>query len=192
MKIVVITATATEQTPLLGIAPCHHTIEWVISGMGATNATRATLEALGRHSPDVIMQVGIAGAMPHSTLSVGEVVQVSRDRQCDLGAWRGDHFEPFDTPVTTPNLTIAGLRGVSSRSANTACLPPLYTAEDIVEIESMEGAAFFDVCAAAEGVRFAQIRSISNRTDQPRHLWEIEKALRNLRGALEIAIQTLV
>jgi futalosine hydrolase len=53
-----------------------------------------------------------------------------------------------------------------------------------IQVESMEGAAFFYACLAA-GVPFAEIRSISNRVEpRNRDAWDLPLAIRNLNGVL--------
>lgn len=186
-KIVIITPTEIEQR---AVRSTLDNVEWLVSGMGATAIAYATLRAIIDHRPRLIILAGIAGATPQSGLNSGDVVQVATDRQADLGAWRGDHYQPFDTTITRATATIPELRSVTARTANTACSPIAeHRAKD--QIESMEGAPFFEVCAR-EGVAALQIRAISNLTNQPRGEWQIEVALKNLRETLnKIAISEI-
>lgn len=180
MRIVVIAATELEA------APCRAVVDadFVISGMGATNCAIATVQAIERYKPDLIVQIGIAGAIDYS-IAIGEAVFVVSDFQADLGALRDGRFVPFETPiVTVENYT--GLRGVAARSLNTAC--GAYVGQANAQIESMEGAAFFQAASLYSGLRFAQVRTISNYVDSARDEWQIQTALNVLPLALRICL----
>lgn len=161
----------------------HPSVRWVVSGMGATATAYATLKAITEHRPDIMVQAGIAGAYPTCGLHRGDVVQVASDHQADLGAWRGDRFEPLEQQRHTASITIDNLPGVNALSANTACSPVVIRSSD-QQIETMEGAAFLDVCSL-EGVSSLQIRAISNFTTDPRHEWQIVPALEKLKDSLQ-------
>lgn len=178
-KIVIITPTEIEQRAVR--SPLSD-VEWVVSGMGATATAYTTLRAIIDYHPRLIILAGIAGATPQSGLNSGDVVQVATDRQADLGAWRSDHYQPFGIAITHATATIPELSSVTARTVNTACSPIAEHREED-QIESMEGAPFFEVCAR-EGVAALQIRAISNLTNQPRAEWQIETALKNLGETL--------
>ena len=75
---------------------------------------------------------------------------------------------------------------LSPASGNTVpALDPLYRRTG-ADVESMEGAAFFEACLAA-GIPFAEIRSISNRVGEAdRSRWDIPLALAKLQEALTV------
>lgn len=192
--IVILSATELEQRPLreaLADLPHAGPVDWMVTGMGAGAAGYATLKTITRYKPALVIQAGIAGALPDRNVEVGDVVLVGRERQADLGAWRAEsgRFEPFGGEgrgIDCPYIESLGLEGlfpvVAGRSVNTACSPVLLAAEEAVE--SMEGAAFFSVCRA-EGVPFLQVRSISNRVGDPRAAWKIDEALIALAAGLK-------
>ncbi|MDE5944190.1 MAG: hypothetical protein K2G93_01205, partial [Rikenella sp.] len=140
----------------------------------------------------VVVQAGIAGALPEASLALAETVLVGSDRQADLGAWRSEsgEFEPFDRWAEEAEAVVCpyvseGMNGrwrvVAGRSVNSACAPiPVRESE---AVESMEGAAFFGVCRD-EGVPFFQLRAVSNRVGDPRDAWRIPEALDVLADAL--------
>lgn len=153
----------------------------LMSGMGPIPAMIATIAAIDKYSPELIVEVGIGGAT-NNDLKIGEVVVVSSDYQIDLGAYRPDTktFDPFTTEHYKSDYQIEGLKSVSGQTVTTACTPLI---ESTAQVESMEGAAFM-AAAQYKGVKFVQIRSISNYTGQSRAEWREEEALVNLSNTL--------
>lgn len=179
-KIVILAATEHEIAPCLTIPD----VRFAVTGMGATHTAISTIKAIETHRPDVIIQIGIAGAFDRS-LALCQPVMVGSDRQSDLGAWRGDSFEDFEPhtmlhPTATPGPGCI-FATVTSQSTNTAC-SPLTTA--LAQIETMEGAAFFEA-AIDFGIPCLQLRTISNYVTQPRAQWKILEAIQALRPALD-------
>ncbi len=154
----------------------------VVTGIGGIATMASTLRAIEEHTPDTVIQIGIAGAVSRE-LSVGEVVIVSSDYTADLGAWREEEekFVPFTSDKYFSDFSFEGYRRVSARSVNTATSGIVTSCEDI---ESMEGAYFF-AAAALKGICAIQIRAISNRVDDKRCEWQIKGALKSLTGALK-------
>lgn len=198
--IAILTATALEQEPLrthLGDHYASHRLLWHIGGMGAGATAAATLRIIRDQRPCLIIQAGVAGALPRKHLTVCDTALAGSDYQADIGAWRPETgcFEPFDTlpeaavikcPYAEPLRE--HFRIVPARSANTACPPlPLRSNE---AMESMEGAAFFAVCQT-ERIPFLQLRSISNRVGDPRDLWHIPEALESLTAGLAALLGNL-
>ena len=68
----------------------------------------------------------------------------------------------------------AGLRTVESNTTNRTGVAASGT-----QIENMEGAAFLAVCRAF-GVPGAEVRAVSNYTDDPRSAWRIEESAEKL------------
>lgn len=198
--VAILTATELEQKPLrelLGDSYARHELQWYVGGMGAGATAAATLRIIRDQRPGLIIQAGIAGALPRKHLAVTDTVLVGSDYQADLGAWRPETgcFEPFGTlpeaevivcPYAEPLRE--HLRVVAARSANSACSPlPLRGGE---ALESMEGAAFFEVCRA-EKVSFLQVRSVSNRVGDPRAQWRIPEALDALSDGVRKLLENL-
>lgn len=188
MRTVVIAATEPE------IRECRttaHGCDFVVSGMGATNTAIATVTAIERYRPELIIQIGIAGAMDRS-IEIGDALFVESDYQADLGAWRGEQFVHFDTPmITVQNPTT--LRGVRAQSVNAACTRGFGCSSNngyLAQIESMEGAAFFQAASAYNSLQFIQIRSVSNYTDSLRSQWKISEAISVLADTLNNLLPT--
>lgn len=198
--VAILSATELEQKPLrdrLGDSFAGRDLSWHIGGMGAGATAAATLRLVRDLRPGIVIQAGIAGALPRKRLAVGDTVLVGSDYQADLGAWRPEtgNFEPFSA-LSEAGTTVCPyaepfrkhFRIVGARSANSACSPlPLRGGE---ALESMEGAAFFSVCRA-EKVPFLQLRSVSNLVGDPRGEWRIPEALEALSEALARLLETL-
>ncbi len=153
----------------------------ITTGVGAVSTTLATLRAIEEHKPDMVVQIGIAGAISRD-LAIGEVTEVLRDFDGDLGAFRSEDncfISLCDTRYQ--NCAITKLRGVTARTVNMACSPLL---EANAQIESMEGSAFM-AAASSCGVMSLQLRAISNYTGDNRDSWDIPKALEELKKKLE-------
>lgn len=183
MSIVVVAATEME----LSNCQKHAGIHYVVSGVGPAMTSMAVCEAVAKYSPDLLIQVGIAGGVSQE-LALGQVVQVIEDRFGDLGAWRGDHFVSFDNSVYCGEKLDCSLRSVRGVTVSVACNPLID--RGVSEVESMEGASFF-MAAAHCGVAAVQIRAISNYMDTPRAEWRVGEAVAALGGALDEVIGTL-
>lgn len=179
-KIAIIAATQTELAPVR--AAFGDTYIYSVSGIGSTATAIATLSLIATHQPHLIVQVGIAGAIS-TDLAPLESVVVARDYQADLGAWRGDRFEPFESAVVEYPYVVDGFRSVSARTVATACATWI---DDDSEIETMEGAAFMIAASSYTGyrVRFMQMRVISNYVAQPRCEWMVAEAITAIPSAL--------
>lgn len=193
-KILILAATDLE------IAPCRamlvsRNIPVVVGGIGAVTTAIAVMEAVRDHKLEMIIQVGIAGANPNSDLELGDVVLVRSDFQADLGAWRtveeqfirfGD-CQSIECGYISLLSNLALWKIVSAQSVNTACTPLLRSVSDI---ETMEGAAFFESASRA-GVSFLQLRAISNFVDSPRSEWEVDRAVVSLAEGLDTLLEGL-
>jgi adenosylhomocysteine nucleosidase/futalosine hydrolase len=181
-KIVVISPTGPEIEPFLasrhaGKATVH------VCGAGMAEAARMT-HAVLKDRPDLVILAGIAGRYPSSRLAVGDVALVGSERVADLGAMRSDGFRPlFQKEYECPHaLKYSDFPVVAANTVNTAA-SPLADHSD-ADLENMEGAAFFALCAEA-GVPFLELRAVSNTVSSGRGDWNIELATRNLADALE-------
>lgn len=176
------------------IAPCRMMVEgcdFVVTGIGATNTALAVVRAVEHYRPRLVVQIGIGGAVDKK-LDMARVYYVCSDYQADLGAWRDGAFVPFvQTVVENPTPAPEPFIGVRARSVMTACTERL-TADRHVQMESMEGAAFFQTMQEFEGIDYVQLRSVSNYLDTPRHLWQTLKAVSALPKALREVIVAMV
>ena len=170
-------------------------VSLLITGIGMVNAAYHLGAAFAQVRPDVAVQIGIAGAYPGGP-AIGEVVEVVTECYPELGADSPQgylslaqmgfvHFQAggrdYYNEVAQPRAGLLGLRHCKSLTINRVG----GVAESIdarvegwsPDVESMEGAAFFQACLLA-GVPFRQIRAISNRVEpRDRAAWKIPEAI---------------
>ena len=114
-------------------------------------AAAATARIIAEEHPDRLILAGIAGASDRS-VAVCEVVAVAGERIAELpGKYAVRYAADF-----IPGVAASG-----------------------TQIENMEGAAFLAVCRAF-GVPGAEVRAVSNYTDDPRSAWRIEESAEKL------------
>ena len=179
------------------------TIEILITGVGLVNTTYKLTKRLTLEDYNLIINAGIAGAI-NRKLEIGAVVQVISEQFGDLGVEEADGrfssihslglIEANEAPFQDGKLLnshaeqFSFLPKASAISVNKvhgfeASITQLKTNFD-VDIESMEGAAFFLVCLQ-EKVPFLQIRSISNYVEpRNRDNWNIPLAIEQLNKVL--------
>ena len=147
---------------------------FLCGGMGPEH-TRHALESYLAAGPsfDLAVNLGIAGSYV-DRFPLGSVVQVVCERYGDRPGVLLVNPLP---PVRFGTLPQA--------SGNTVpALLPQYRGVE-ADVETMEGAAFFEVCLRY-GIPFAEIRAISNRVGETDHArWNIPLALKNLQQALQ-------
>jgi futalosine hydrolase len=185
-----------------------HQIDVLITGVGMVATAAWCSRALSTDSYHLALNLGVCGSFD-SSFAPGAVVHVTSDRLAELGAEDGARFLtvhelrlvgedefPFkggllinsDPPV---NDVLGRLPAVSAITVNT-----VHGGEESIasvaarfkpQIETMEGAAFMYACLI-HGVRFAQIRAVSNIVEpRNRDAWKLPDAIRNLCAtALEI------
>jgi futalosine hydrolase len=208
MKILLVAATSAEIAPLIaqhGIAA--HTdvftlgkyhIKVLITGVGMVSTAFALGQELAKNSYDLAINVGIAGSFDRS-IPLGKVLHISDDTFAELGAEDANGFIPIDmlgfgTPYTHPlspaipfpflesiqkasAITVNKVHGLETSIADTISKYP-------VQVESMEGAAFFYACARVE-LASIQLRAISNWVEpRNRDAWNIPLAIANLNQSL--------
>ncbi|WP_028535665.1 purine phosphorylase [Paludibacterium yongneupense] len=196
MKIVVIFPTATEARDF-----AHPSADIVIGGVGLTASAYSTLKAIEQHRPDVLILAGIAGMYPAAPLKIGDTVLVASECEADLGFFTPDgfrhlsrlaidmDFEPRHT-LDCPYLpALSPFPLASSYSVNAALAPFIDTSG--IDIENMEGAAFFHVCRQ-EGQRFYELRSISNVVRPGHDDWDLDLSVRRLAEGLKRFIGQLL
>ena len=146
---------------------------FLCTGIGP-EATRSALEpVLSGGGFDLAVDIGLAGSYG-GRLPLGSVVQVVSERfggQSDLLLRNPEPPAVFAALPQAAGNTVPALeacfRGVTA------------------DVETMEGAAFFEACLAA-GIPFAEIRAVSNRVSETDHgRWDIPLALQNLKTALK-------
>ncbi|MGN0846299.1 MAG: 5'-methylthioadenosine/S-adenosylhomocysteine nucleosidase [Kiritimatiellia bacterium] len=167
----------------------------VISGIGKTNAAAAAQLALSLFNPEVLLNVGVAGAL-HAPMRVAEVYRVRAAVQYDF-----DLAQINGTKVGTLNeykdrelpLDLAGnvwpeaLLATGDRF-NDSEVDHRFLVDDVkADLRDMEGAALAHVACRA-GVKFRSIKSVSDvagsgsTTDQ--YLANLAVALASLSAAV--------
>ena len=177
--------------------------EIVVAGIGRTNAAAATTQAILERGPfAAAISLGIAGALPGSSLELGDLVVAGESVYAEegletpegfgdmraLGFPLGD-FEGNRVPADPSLLaSLSPLGRVGAIATVATCSGCDRLAEEIVRrtgaiAEAMEGAAVLHA-ARRLGVPAIEVRSISNTTgDRAHQRWEIAKALATLRDA---------
>lgn len=177
-------------------------IDFLVTGIGTTFTTFNLTQVLLQNRYHSVINIGIAGAL-NGGLAIGEVVNVVSEEFADLGIEKRDEFltlfesgfmETNEFPFENATLKASDCAGFSElkrvkgittnkshgRESSIAEIRSKFPAE----IESMEGAAVFYVCACL-GVPCCQIRAISNYVE-PRDSsqWNIPLALENLKESV--------
>ena len=166
-------------------------ISYLITGVGMV----ATAFALGKHLDnnqyDLAVNLGIAGSFDRS-IALGEVVEVVEDRFSELGAEDDETFLTIDelgfgesvfrsSNASDLDLDLKKVKAITVNTVhgNEANIQKLTDRLD-VQLESMEGAAFFYACKQV-GVPSIQIRAVSNYVEKRnRDAWQIGAAIKNL------------
>jgi futalosine hydrolase len=188
-------------------------IELLIGGVGAmATAWNLTHWLSENKKPDLAINAGIAGSYMEE-FPVGSVVMPVSDCFADAGIEDGDKFItlfeaglavkdefPFRNGLIKSENSYYEelseiLNRVDSITVNTATGSER-TKQRLIQkfnpgIETMEGAAFFYVCAK-ESIPFVAIRSVSNMVERrDRDKWNIPLAIDNLTFALEKVFKKL-
>lgn len=184
MKIVVVFPTITEAQFF-----SHPEVEIEICGVGLAAAAYNTYKIIQRHQPDWLIMAGIAGVYPGSNYRVGDAVLVEAEYEADLGFFTSEGFTQLADLGLAMDFTVAQqwlcphlaqdlpLPLARSNSVNAAMAP--FVATQDIDIENMEGAAFFQVCLA-ERQSFLQIRAISNVVEVGEDDWDMVNSIQNL------------
>ncbi|WP_028450432.1 phosphorylase family protein [Chitinibacter tainanensis] len=196
MKITVLFPTATEAQFF-----ADSRVDVAICGVGHSAAAANTLRVIMRAQPDCLILAGIAGVYPVSALQLGEVALVQSECEADLGFFTPQGFMQLaDLPLEMDFIRMP--RWVSphqppqprwplahSNSLNAAMAPFVKTSG--VDLENMEGAAFFQVCLA-EQVRFFELRAVSNPVAISDEAWDFAGSIQALTGAVTQLVDDLL
>ena len=153
---------------------------FVTGGVGAAAAREALERAFRSGIPfDRVVNVGVAGSGT-PLLPVGAVAHVVSERHGDREGSLLRNPAPWPELGFLPQATGRTLQELDDRWRR-----------EPADIESMEGAAFFE-CCLRQGVPFAEIRAVSNQVGERDHArWDIPLALKNLQTALETFLNVL-
>ena len=144
-----------------------------VGGWGAV-ATRQALKPLLAQSPafDRIVDLGIAGSYDPQQ-PVGTVVHVTAEQYGERPGVLLHNPGPWPELAFLPEAAGNTVQEMDDRWRQVTA-----------DVESMEGAAFFEACLSA-GIPFAQVRAVSNFVGERDHArWNIPLALRQLESAL--------
>ena len=165
MKTLLIFATEAEAAQIRAL---RADLETTICGVGAVEAALSMAKIIEEHKPEAVVLCGIAGAYD-KTLKVGDVVSVVAENTASLPAvYRKSYLATLKLPL--PEVTSNTVMTVGAEAAG-------------AQVENMEGAAIFALCNHY-GIKCAQIRAISNYTDDVRSAWDIPTALEALTAAI--------
>lgn len=177
-------------------------LEVLVTGIGMTNTAYHLGKHFAQNRPQLAIHAGIAGSFDRE-IALTEVVEVVEDSFAELGA--EDHDEFLDLQqLGFPSLSLAennyyntfhnphpspfDLRKVTALTLNQAS----GNMQTIVrlqtrwgkQVESMETAAFFQSCTAAQ-IPFWAFRSISNYVEpRNRAAWRVKEAIQSLNAFL--------
>ena len=182
-------------------------ISLLVTGVGSVSTAWAMKQWLcSNPGPDLIVNAGIAGSY-NNEIKIGDVVMPVSDCFADLGIETVDGYftlaeaglsDPDKYPFTGGLIPASNryvelardyLRPVKAITVNTATGSQetirRLTGKYNPDIETMEGAAFFYICAMEE-IPFLAIRAISNRVEpRNRDKWDIPLALTSLTARLK-------
>lgn len=180
-------------------------VDILITGVGMVATAAWTSRALSLEKYDAAINAGICGSFDRS-IALGEVVRVQTDFMPELGAEDNDKFItihelnllggddfPYDAGVLHGSnsdvfTSLLGLAAVSGITVNKVHGNENSIAQVVsrcsMQVESMEGAAFYYACAVA-GVPALQVRAVSNYVEKRnRDAWKIGEAVKNLNAEL--------
>ncbi|QJQ05777.1 purine phosphorylase [Undibacterium piscinae] len=195
MKITVLFPTQTEASLFHDDA-----VNCIVSGVGLTATAVATLRAIQQDRPDVLILAGVAGMYPHAPFKIGDVLLVESEVEGDLGFFTPEGFVhmahlPLDMEferrhtLHCPHLPAdAPFPLARSASLNAAMAPFIDSSE--LDIENMEGAAFFHVCQQ-ENQRFLELRAVSNLVKIGDDQWDMQGSVRAMTDGLHQLIGLL-
>ncbi len=189
----------------------------VVSGIGSVNAALSTYAAVLEHRPTLILNVGIGGSYPQSTLKMGETACSSAFIYAGLGAQDGAEFldlERLGFPIHSTSSQqrtfnrIPAWEGARAWSGQLGIrcgefltletvTGNLETSSKLEQrfpdalIEGMEGAGVAHA-ALRLGVPALEVRGVSNLVGlRDRSSWRIRDALLNCRNTLERGLPLL-
>jgi futalosine hydrolase len=175
-----------------------HDVDLLTTGVGMVATATWCARLLALQPYDLAVNLGVCGSFD-SACPPGTVVNVVADRIPELGAEDDEQFlsvhqlgllgpddPPFRggrlvNPEPESNPVIAGLRAANGITVNTVHGNVLSIARVVErctpDVETMEGAAFMYACLVS-GVRFAQVRAVSNMVEKRnREAWRLKEAV---------------
>lgn len=206
-RILIVTAVQ-QEADAIGLPDCTYV---VVGGIGRTNAAVATTTAIHDEGPfDFVISAGVAGSLPDSGLSIGDIVVASSCVYVEEGLITPDGFQDMKAmgfslgdfsgntvPVDSTLLGRLGAIGVTGSIATVATCSGTDEQAALVAdrtcclCEAMEGAAVVHAARLA-GLLAIEIRAISNTTgNRDAQQWDLGLALDNLGTAVNTAVSAL-
>lgn len=167
----------------------------VVSGVGKVNAAAATQLALCLFNPEVLLNVGVAGAL-HAPMQVAEIYRVRAAVQYDFdlaqinGTKIGtlNEYQDREIPLDLAGNALPEALLATGDRFNDSQVDYRFLVDDVkADLRDMEGAAIAHVAYRA-GVKFRSIKSVSDvagsgsTTDQ--YLANLKIALSSLSAAI--------
>ncbi len=189
-------------------------ISFVITGVGQVASAYNVTKMLVSKQYDLAINLGICGAFPESNLNIGDVVEIKTEIFGDFGVddhgnlktvfdmglvdpeafpfQNGELHNPADNKWIHPFVEAVGLRSLTVSLVSGELTQIVSRKQKFsVDVENMEGAAFFYVCLS-EKVPFIEIRSVSNLVEpRKREKWQIPLAIDRLFDASKFMIMEL-
>ena len=205
---ILIVSAVQQEADAIGLPDCTYV---VVGGIGRTNAAVATTTAIHDEGPfDFVISAGVAGSLPDSGLSIGDIVVASSCFYVEEGLITPDGFQDMKAmgfslgdfsgntvPVDSTLLGRLGTIGVTGSIATVATCSGTDEQAALVAdrtcclCEAMEGAAVVHAARLA-GLLAIEIRAISNTTgNRDAQQWDLGLALDNLGTAVNTAISAL-
>ena len=192
MKVLIVVATNFEITSdMLKVYPV------LVTGIGMVNTSINLTRELSKNRYDLVINMGIAGSFK-DFINIGDVVEITEDSFSEIGFENNNQFNKFSefdikTSFTVnPKSTLTRVKSITVNTVhgNAQSISEIVEREN-TDIESMEGAAVFNVCEDFN-TNCIQIRSISNKVEaRNKDNWDIKTAISNLNNEVERIITNL-
>ena len=192
MKVLIVVATNFEITSdMLKVYPV------LVTGIGMVNTSINLTRELSKNRYDLVINMGIAGSFK-DFINIGDVVEITEDSFSEIGFENNNQFNKFSefdikTSFTVnPKSTLTRVKSITVNTVqgNAQSISEIVEREN-TDIESMEGAAVFNVCEDFN-INCIQIRSISNKVEaRNKDNWDIKTAIINLNNEVERIITNL-
>ncbi len=177
-------------------------VELLVSGVGPVDAAARVATALAQRRYDLVVNAGIAGALP-SAANVGDGVVVGEESM-EVSLETGERIMLSDGDIIVDRvpadahlvdaLTALGfrlVRGITVSRVTSTDATAHRLRQRGADVESMEG---FSVMRAAQlaGVPCVEVRGISNVAgDRAKSGWDFDAGVRGLRNVLNATLDLL-
>lgn len=183
----------------------------IAGGVGRTNAAAATTKAILKRGPfDAVISAGVAGALPHSDLNIGDVLLASSCIYHEegiitangfadmtsigfpLGDFAGNHVPVDETllEALSDKLPVGPIATVATCSGTDEAAALVHSRTGAMA-EAMEGAAIVHAARLLHTPAI-ELRAISNFTgDRAGQRWDLDAAFTSLANAAAAAVKHL-